>query len=104
MPTPWTERELATLAAIAETFVRGDALRRARLVTEALERAADPEQIGQLRLVLRALESRLANAVLGAGPTTFSAMIAGPARADPAGLGDVAPRACAGRPSPACAG
>lgn len=74
MPTPWTERELATLAAIAETFVRGDALRRARLVTDALERAADPEQVSQLRLVLRALESRAANAALGAGPTTFAAM------------------------------
>lgn len=74
MPTPWTERELATLAAIAETFVRGDALRRARLVTDALERAADPEQVSQLRLVLRALESWAANAALGAGPTTFAAM------------------------------
>jgi long-chain-alcohol oxidase len=74
VPTPWTDRELATLAAIAETFVRGDALRRARLVTEALERAADPEQIAQLRLVLRALESRAANAVLGAGPKSFAGM------------------------------
>ncbi|MFP5342960.1 MAG: GMC family oxidoreductase N-terminal domain-containing protein [Candidatus Limnocylindria bacterium] len=74
MPTPWTERELATLAAIAETFVRGDALRRARLVTEALERAADPSQIAQLRLVLRALESRAANLVLGAGPSTFATL------------------------------
>ena len=42
----WTERELATLAEVAETFVRGDA-RRARLTTEALERAADPEQVRQ---------------------------------------------------------
>lgn len=74
MPTPWTDRELATLAAIAETFVRGDALRRARLVTDALARAADPEQVSQLRLVLRALESRAANAALGAGPNTFAAM------------------------------
>jgi choline dehydrogenase-like flavoprotein len=74
VPTSWTERELATLAAIAETFVRGDALRRARLVTEALERAADPEQVAQLRLVLRALESRAANLALGAGPRTFAAM------------------------------
>lgn len=74
MPTPWTERELATLAAIAETFVRGDALRRARLVTEALERAADPSQVAQLRLVLRALESRAANLVLGSGPSTFATL------------------------------
>ncbi len=74
VPVAWTERELATLASIAETFVRGDALRRARLLTEALERAADPEQIAQLRTALRAMESRPANLALGAGPTTFAAM------------------------------
>lgn len=74
MPTAWTEQELATLAAIAETFVRGDALRRARLVADALDLAADPAQIAQLRLVLRALESRAANLALGAGPKAFQAM------------------------------
>ena len=53
MTRPWSEQELATLAAVAETFVRGDAVRRARLTAEALERAADPAQVAQLRLVLR---------------------------------------------------
>lgn len=74
MPTAWTEQELATLAAIAETFVRGDALRRARLAADALALAADPAQVAQLRLVLRALESRAANLALGAGATTFQQM------------------------------
>ena len=75
MAPSWTSRELSTLATLATTFVPGnDGERRARLVTQALERAADPSQVGQLRLVLRAIESRVANAALGAGPTPFSSM------------------------------
>lgn len=71
----WTQRELATLAAIATTFVPGDdGARRAGLIVQALERAADPSQVAQLRLVLRAMESRAANLVLGAGALPFSAM------------------------------
>ena len=70
----WTDRELATLAALAETFVRGDALRRARLAADALERAADPAQVRQLRLVLRLIESPLANLVMSGPRTGFSAM------------------------------
>lgn len=74
----WTARELATLAAIATTFVPGDdGVRRAGLVAQALERAADPSQVAQLRLVLRAMESSVVNVALGAGATPFSAM--GPA-------------------------
>jgi choline dehydrogenase-like flavoprotein len=73
--SPWTERELTTLSALATTFVPGDdGERRARLVADALERAADPSQVGQLRLVLRAMESRVANATLGGGATPFTAM------------------------------
>jgi choline dehydrogenase-like flavoprotein len=73
--TPWTDRDLATLAALATTFVPGeDGERRAALTADALERAADPSQIAQLRLVLRAMESRIANAALGAGATPFSTM------------------------------
>lgn len=65
MPSrPWTDHELATLAELAETFVRGDALRRTRLTTEALELAADPSQVGQFRLVLRLIQSPIANLVL----------------------------------------
>lgn len=77
-PRPWTERELGTLADLAETFVRGDSLRRTRLAAEALERAADPAQVTQLRLVLRLLESRLANLLLAGRPVRFG--LATPAR------------------------
>ena len=71
---PWTEAELATLAELAETFVRGDALRRARLTAEALERAADPWQVGQLRLVLRLIESPLVNVLLTRHARSFRTM------------------------------
>ena len=70
----WTERELATLAEVAETFVRGDARRRARLTTEALERAADPEQVRQFHRLLGLMESRFANLLLGRRPTPFTSM------------------------------
>jgi hypothetical protein len=70
----WTPRELATLAALAETFVRGDAVRRARLTSETLDLAADPTQVRQIRLVLRSMESRLANLVLARRPRTFTSM------------------------------
>ncbi|MGK2851132.1 MAG: hypothetical protein ACSLFN_09515 [Candidatus Limnocylindrales bacterium] len=71
----WTPRELATLAAIATTSVPGDdGARRAGLITDALARAADPSQVAQLRLVLRAMESRAASLALGAGALPFSAM------------------------------
>ena len=70
----WTERELATLAEVAETFVRGDARRRARLTTEALERAADPEQVRQFHRLLGLMESRVANLILGHRPRRFTSM------------------------------
>jgi choline dehydrogenase-like flavoprotein len=70
----WTERELATLAEVAETFVRGDALRRARLTTEAIERAADPQQVHQFHRLLGLMESRFANLILGRRPTRFTSM------------------------------
>ncbi len=79
MTTGWTERERATLAALAETFVRGDAVRRARLAAEGLDAAADPAQVAQLRLVLRLVESRAANLALAGRPVAFSSM-APPAR------------------------
>ncbi len=70
----WTERELATLAEVAETFVRGDARRRARLTTEALERAADPEQVRQFHRLLGLMESRFANLILGRRASPFTSM------------------------------
>ncbi len=72
----WSAAELATLVELAETFVRGDALRRARLTADALERAADPAQVAQVRLVLRLFQSRPANLLLGAGWQPFRAMSA----------------------------
>jgi choline dehydrogenase-like flavoprotein len=71
----WTARERATLAAIAGTFVPGpDAARRGDLIAEALASAADPDQVAQLRLVLRAMETPLANALLGGGWRGLSRM------------------------------
>ena len=67
----WSTAELATLAAMAETFVRGAATRRANLAVAALELAADPEQVAQLRTVLRLLERPIVNGVLGAGFRRF---------------------------------
>ncbi|MCI0582052.1 MAG: GMC family oxidoreductase N-terminal domain-containing protein [Chloroflexi bacterium] len=60
--------EIATVATLAETFAPGaDAGQLAALATEALVRAADPAQVGQLRLVLRLLENGTLN-LLGGGP------------------------------------
>ena len=72
MTRSWSDRELATLEAMATTFVPGDdgPHRTARIV-EALTTAADPAQVSQLRWVLAALESRAANLALGAGATAF---------------------------------
>ncbi|HEY0443783.1 MAG TPA: GMC family oxidoreductase N-terminal domain-containing protein, partial [Candidatus Limnocylindrales bacterium] len=56
---------------MAETFVRGGAVRRAALAAGALDRAADPAQVSQIRLVLRLLESRAANVVLARRPVRF---------------------------------
>ncbi len=70
-PGKWSVEELATLAAIAETFVRGAATRRANMASAALDLAADREQVAQLRLVLRLLERPIVNMALGAGPRRF---------------------------------
>lgn len=72
--------EQATLAELARTFVpAADATRVASIAADALERAVDPSQLLQLRLVLRLLEQPLANLATGAGLAAFSAMGA-PAR------------------------
>ncbi|HYX11506.1 MAG TPA: NAD(P)-binding protein, partial [Candidatus Acidoferrum sp.] len=73
MAAQWSPAELATLAALAETFVRGGALRRAELAAAAID-ALDPEQRRQLRLVLRLVESRPANLLLGWQFARFSDM------------------------------
>jgi choline dehydrogenase-like flavoprotein len=71
MGAAFSDGELATLAELAETFVRGGAVRRAGLAADALRRAADPSQVLQLRLVLRVIESRAANLVLTGRPVAF---------------------------------
>ena len=69
-PASWSDGELATLAELAESFVRGGALRRAVLAAQAIDQL-EPSQGRQLRLVLRLVESRLANLAIGGGATAF---------------------------------
>ena len=67
--------ELATLRSLAATFVPGaDAERVASIAGDALTRAVDPSQLGQLRLVLRGLEQPLANLATGAGAAALRSM------------------------------
>ena len=77
-PTPdpkgWSPRELDTLTAVADTFAAGDAPRRARLAADALNLAADPDQVLQLRLVTRAFDSRLANLLLTGHAVRFRSL------------------------------
>jgi choline dehydrogenase-like flavoprotein len=70
-PPRWSETELATLAQLAETFVRGGAVRRAGLAADGLARAADPAQLRQLRLVLRLIQSRAVNLALNGHASAF---------------------------------
>ncbi len=70
----WSNRELAVLAALAESFVPGDGEHRARLASEALTASADPSQIRQLRLVLRLMDSAPANVFLAGRPRSFTSM------------------------------
>lgn len=71
IPSGWSPGELATLAELAETFVRGSSVRRSGLAADGLSRAADPGQLRQLRLVLRILESRVVNLLLTGRPVPF---------------------------------
>ena len=60
--------EQATLRELASTFVpAAHASRVASIAADALERAVDPSQLRQLRLVLRLIEQPLANLATGAG-------------------------------------
>jgi hypothetical protein len=67
--------ELGTLRTLAATFVpAADAGRIADIAADALVRAVDPAQLGQLRLVLRLLEQPLASLATGDGFHAFGAM------------------------------
>ena len=71
----FTQAELATLRALTATFVpAADAERVAGIAADALVRAVDPAQLTQLRLVLRLLETPLANLATGAGFAAFRYM------------------------------
>ncbi|HEX3266024.1 MAG TPA: GMC family oxidoreductase N-terminal domain-containing protein [Candidatus Limnocylindrales bacterium] len=75
-----SQGELATLRALAHTFVpAADSARVASIAADALQRAVDPAQLRQLRLVLRLLEQPVANLATGAGFAAFRDMDA-PAR------------------------
>ena len=80
MSAAFSPSELATLRALAATFVpASDHARVASIASDALARAVDPSQLSQLRLVLRLLEQPLANLATGSGFTAFRDMDA-PAR------------------------
>ncbi|HTK45046.1 MAG TPA: GMC family oxidoreductase [Patescibacteria group bacterium] len=71
----FSSAELATIRALASTFVpAADSERVAGIAADALVRAVDPAQITQLRLVLRLLESPVANLATGAGFAAFKGM------------------------------
>jgi len=70
----FSERESAVLTALAEAFVAGDGERRAELAAAALTEVADPAQLRQLRLVLRAMDSRVVNLLLAGRPAALAVM------------------------------
>ncbi len=73
--TVFAAAEEATLRSLAATFVpAADAQRVATIASDALIRAVDPAQLGQLRLVLRLLELPVANLATGAGFAAFRDM------------------------------
>jgi hypothetical protein len=73
--------EQATLRELVSTFVPAShASRVASIAADALERAVDPSQLLQLRLVLRLLEQPLANLATG-GRVAAVPNIVAPARA-----------------------
>ena len=73
-PSGWRSGEIATLAAVAETFVPVDGTRRARLAIDALGAGTDPDDIARLRRALRLFESPVANLVLAGRPARFADM------------------------------
>ena len=70
-PPDWSDRDLARLAAVFETFVTGGAIRRATMAAALLSDVADPADVRLLRRVLRAIDTRPANLLLGEGPVRF---------------------------------
>ena len=77
-PAGWSERQLATLAALARIFAPGfeaeDDRRRAWRAAQTLSAVADPADLRLLRLVVSALDSPLANLGTGGGWRRISAL------------------------------
>jgi choline dehydrogenase-like flavoprotein len=64
---PWSEPDLAILAAVFDTLVPGDddrGMRRARLAAETISATTDPGEVRLLRLALRSLGWPIANLLL----------------------------------------
>ena len=73
--TAFSDGELATLRALAHTFVpAAEPTRVASIAADGLLRAVDPSQLLQLRLVLRVLEQPIANLATGSGFKAFRTM------------------------------
>jgi choline dehydrogenase-like flavoprotein len=70
-PEGWSAGDLAALGRALDGFVAGDAARMARLGAAALEELAEPFDLWQLKVALRAFDVRLANLLLGAGAVRF---------------------------------
>lgn len=78
--TAFSDGEQATLRSLAHAFVpAAEPAHVAAIAADALQRAVDPSQLLQLRLVLRVLEQPLANLATGGGFLAFRDMDA-PAR------------------------
>jgi choline dehydrogenase-like flavoprotein len=73
-PRGWSPRELATLALVFETIAPGDGVRRAGLAAAALSATSDPDDLLQLRLALRLLDSPAANRASGLPRRRFGAL------------------------------
>ena len=75
-PVGWSPRQLQTLGALAEAFAPGfgtdDYRRLTRAAAETLNAVADPDDLRQLRLVVSALDSPVANLGTGGGWHRFS--------------------------------
>jgi choline dehydrogenase-like flavoprotein len=73
-PRGWSTRELATLALVFETIAPGDGVRRASLAAAALGATSEPDDLLQLRLALRLLDSPAANRASGLPRRSFGGL------------------------------
>jgi len=74
VPEVLTPAERRTLAALAEGFVPGGGVARARAAERAFATVVDPELVSQLRLVLRLIERPVASLLIGGRAARFSSL------------------------------